>query len=213
MSHTETYIQSSAIETRNLHDEAATFDAHARLPEDDTLNATLFAAGITGEAILDIEAGTQRFAVIDAPEAGSIITGVGIKTYTPFAEQTQVGNKSPREYELEEANPYILIHLAQDGTVTGRAIRRGEPIFIGRQASSHDKKSDRFEYEDDLELSRLHMSIELDAGGNQLRVGDLESTNGTILRSSTGHSEYSGTTKTAEATTDENNTAPQLVNF
>jgi hypothetical protein len=175
-------LQPSHISNFELQGQQAFIILESRLPDDDPVNEILAAAGIMGKAIVDIEAGSQRFAVIDVSEASNTITGIRARTYEPLKGVNAIGDKSPTHYELEDKYPFVLVHLAQDGTVTGRALRKEEPITIGRAAHLEDKKSDRFDYEDDLKLSRRHLKIALDVQGSNIAVEDLNSSNGTIVR-------------------------------
>jgi hypothetical protein len=178
----ETY-PTPAVESDELLKSSQVIDLTSHLPEDDTLNKTLAAAGVTADAVLDIEAGRQRFAVVDISKAPSSRVRGG-RAYRPFAPYVALGRNSPEVMELEETSPYMLLHLADNGTLTARALRKGEPIVLGRGTHAKDPKSARFEYAHSDYLSREHLTLFLGRDGRTLQIDD-SSTNGTKLRYST----------------------------
>ena len=170
-------------------------------PEDDPVNELLAAAGVAGRPIAHITAGEQDFVVLDMSETESVEEG-GEIWYMPFAQADANGNvseKSPLSYD----SPYALVHLANDGTVTGRAIRPGESnILIGRAAALRDPKSDRFAeaYKDDRSLSRRHFTVGIGQETGNVRITSAELSRPTAVR-------YSTTEQGQEQSVDQTDTA------
>ena len=151
-------------------------DPSSRLSDQDRDRLQSF--GIEGDPVASIEIGRQEFMVVDVSK-----TRDENGDYRPFTDKCKVKDETPHIFELDPNNPLVLVHISsgEDKVVVGRAIRPGDTITLGREAEKVDSKSRRFDYKDDLYLSRKHASITLDPDRGII-VSDLHSSNGTGVR-------------------------------
>lgn len=163
---------------RELHSQSEIVPKEQLLAENDYLQTALNQAGIDGDAVAEIIAGDQHFAVVNISR--SYLTPDG-KYYKPFLNETAVKTGTPTKFELDKDIPFLLVHFDQAGSLVGRALRPNSPVMIGRDAGELDSKSKRFSYEHDSHLSRDHFMVEVHAD-HGVRVTDRNSTNGTQIR-------------------------------
>lgn len=131
--------------------------------------------GIEGELVGAVEIGRQSFMIIRPTEEPS-----QPGYYRPFYSGARIGPQSPIVFELDPRSPFILVHDGDSG-LTGRALRPGHPISLGREAGTQDSKSERFDYKHDSYLSRHHAAIEVDTASGVINIFDTSSSNGTDI--------------------------------
>lgn len=133
--------------------------------------------GIKGEIAATLDMADQHFAIVHMSEEARLSN----TTYQPVTHPEAIKVDTPKYFDFGDTDkPYVLFQVDRHGQLIGRAIRRGEPISIGRTAHEQDEKSARFDYQHDHELSRNHASIVMDPERG-IVIND-HSSNGTQIR-------------------------------
>ncbi len=170
--------KSAEVVEHQLRQASELIPLESQLPTDDPLQTALRTSGVEGYAVADINAGKQRFAIINVCKARNSYSS---EWYEPFTDSQVVKPNTPHRFQLAEESPFLLVHFDKSGHIVGRALRPNEPVLVGREADEIDPKSARFGYKDDTHLSRKHFKITIDPNEG-IKVIDNNSTNGTKVR-------------------------------